>query len=289
MSNSIFATDMQNPEGPVSLPDGSWLVTEMDAAAITHLSADGKSRRVVAHTGLPNGLAVDRNGDIWVADARWRALLRVTMDGHVSTVSTGSAPDPFLLPNDLCFGPDGMIYMTDSGIELDSFRQLDDPADTYNLAFDGRVYRIDPNTGESTVLDRGLRLTNGIAFGPGGSELYVAETMTGRIYRYSVGEWQRQLFGVVTVKPPEEFGRVAGPDGIAFDAQGNLFSAVLVQGDLTVQDRDGQVIQRIPLAGNLPTNLAFDCRGQRRLLVTEASRGELLFIETDHPGLPLFT
>jgi gluconolactonase len=37
------------------------------------------------------------------------------------------------------------------------------------------------------VLDRGLRYTNGIAFGPDG-RLYVAETLSGDIFAYDLGE-----------------------------------------------------------------------------------------------------
>jgi len=288
----ILRTGVRNPEGPVSLPDGSWIFTEMDAGVISRVNADGQMLQELVWTGLPNGLAVDASGNIWVAEAKQRSLLKVTLTGEIHKVSKGSKSLSFLLPNDLCFGPDGAIYMTDSGILLEEMRTISNPMAAYNLSFNGHVFRVDPKTGSCTWFDQGLRLTNGIAFGSTGDYLYVAETITGNIYRYRIDNGQvlgtRKLFGNVMLKPPQEFGRIAGPDGMAFDVEGNLYVAVLIQGDITVLDPSGKVKKRIPLEGNLPTNLAFDRNGKPFMLVTEASRGELLLIETEYPGLPLY-
>lgn len=288
MDIKVFHEHVSNPEGPVSLADGSWLITEMDAFLISQISTDGVSKRPIAEVGLPNGLAVDRNGDIWVADAKWQALLKVSMAGEVEVVSKGSPEHPFLLPNDLCFGPDGMLYMTDSGIALEGFRQISSPEESYDLDYDGKVFRIDPRTGECEVLARGYRLTNGIAISPLDQGLYVAETLSGNIYRLSYGSWEQTLFGSVMTKPPREYQRVAGPDGMACDESGYLYVAVLVQGDITILNPEGEVAERIKLEGDLPTNVAFDINDQKTLLVTEASKNQLLKIITDRGGAPLY-
>ena len=288
----IFLKDVSNPEGPVCLEDGSWVFTEMDLGAISHVSSGGAARRIITQTGLPNGLTIDLKGNIWVAEAKQRALLQVDLSGRVTECSRGSPELPFLLPNDLCFGPDGWIYMTDSGILLEDMRALPSPLAAYDLQYDGRVFRIDPRTGMCSLIDRGLRLTNGIAFGPLGNDLYVAETLSGNIYRYEIeagkSKREREIFANVMVKPPEEFGRIAGPDGMAFDMDGNLYIAVLIQGDITVLDRFGNVRERIKTDGSLPTNLAFDRTGSKRFLVTEAENNQLLLIDAPHEGLPLY-
>lgn len=286
MGVSVLAKDVKNPEGPVSLPDGSWVYTEMDIGSISMLTSEGK-RRHIATTGLPNGLAAGADGRIWVAEAKRRALIAVDRNGKVETISTGSASAPFLLPNDLCFGPDGMLYMTDTGILLEDMKKETRPLGAYELPFDGRLYEINPSTGESQVLDRGFKLTNGIAFGPGGVYLYVAETLTGNIYRYRTGQWKRELFGNVMIKPPMEYGRVAGPDGMAFDTEGNLYVAVIAQ-DITVLGPDGNIARHIALPGDNPTNLAFDVSGRPILMITESSRGELLLMDVPLPGNPLY-
>ena len=86
----VFATDLDTPEGPVALADGSWLVVEggPKRGCVTQISPDGLTKRIVARTGVPNGLAVDRAGLIWVADCGKPSLLRVTLDGKVETIAT---------------------------------------------------------------------------------------------------------------------------------------------------------------------------------------------------------
>src|SRR5580658_1297263 len=101
----VFAEDAQKPEGPVALPDGSWLIVEGSAGrgCVTHLSEDGRTRRTIRKTGRPNGLAVDVDGAIWVAESKTPSLLRLTMDGECKVVATECDGEPFLFPNDLCF------------------------------------------------------------------------------------------------------------------------------------------------------------------------------------------
>ena len=48
-------------------------------------------------TRLPNGLALESEGDLWVAESKVPALLKLTMDGELTTISTGSPDLPFLL------------------------------------------------------------------------------------------------------------------------------------------------------------------------------------------------
>ena len=111
----IFANGFNAPEGPVALPDGTWLVVEggADRGCVTQISADGRDKRIVGKTGRPNGLAVDSEGVIWVAESKTPSLVRLTMDGKAEVVATGCDGEPFLFPNDLCFGPDGALYLTD--------------------------------------------------------------------------------------------------------------------------------------------------------------------------------
>ncbi len=76
-----FAEQLGFPEAPVPLPDGGFLFVEMDPAkgCITRFSRDGATRTVVARTGRPNGLALDPEGFVWVAETAMRALLRLPL------------------------------------------------------------------------------------------------------------------------------------------------------------------------------------------------------------------
>jgi len=113
----VFADNLSSPEGPVLLSDGSWLLVEMgpDRGCVTHISPDGRHHRSIAKTGRPNGLAVDQAGIIWVAESQNPpSLLTVTMDGDINVFMSRVEEKPFLFPNDLAFGPDGALYMTES-------------------------------------------------------------------------------------------------------------------------------------------------------------------------------
>jgi gluconolactonase len=74
---------------------------------------------------------------------------------------------------------------------------------------------------------------------------------------------------------------------MAFDEDGRLYVAVLGQGDVTVIDRAGRVLERYKTAGSLPTNVAFGRRGSRRIYVTEDVHGQIEIFEALADGLPV--
>jgi gluconolactonase len=285
----VFATGLGNPECPVLLPDGSWIVVEMapDRGCVTHLTSDGTEKRIIARTGRPNGCAVDGDGNIWVAESRTPpSLKRMTMEGKIELVLTEGDDGPFLWPNDLCFGPDGALYMTDSGMIFAEWNK--NRANYKNALLAGRVYRIDTETKEVQTLDKGIRFTNGIAFGPDNS-LYVNETVTGNIYRYRWREdhveKKRELFAnVLDPEGPEQW---KGPDGMAFGTDGRLYVTVFTEGVVAVIGQDGLVSERLPLLGKRPTNVAFGPVGEHRIYVTEQEIGTIETYEVNVDGLPL--
>jgi gluconolactonase len=288
----VFSSGISVPEAPVLLDDGTWLVVEMgaDRGCVTRISKDGASKKTIARTGRPNGLAVDRAGMIWVAESRSPSLVRLTRDGNTEVFLTECDGEGFLFPNDLVFGPDGSLYMTDSGILFEDFapggRVRPDYRDVHP---DGRVYRIDTRTGDIEKIDSGIRFTNGIVFGLD-DNLYVNETLTGSVYRY---RWEdgkvlgdRELFGnVIDPQAPEGY---KGPDGMKFGENGNLYVTVFGQGDVTVLGKDGSVVDRIKTRGRMPTNCAFGPRGSKKLYVTEDEYGVLEVFDVGIDGLPLY-
>jgi gluconolactonase len=288
----VFGTGFMAPEGPVALLDGTWLIVEggTERGCVTHISADGQTKRMVKKTGRPNGLAVDSEGVIWVAESKTPSLVRLTMEGSAEVVATGCDGEAFLFPNDLCFGPDGGLYLTDSGVFIDNFAPNNQIRPDYmDVKYDGRVYRVDVETGKVKRLDTEIKFTNGIAFGPD-RLLYANETLTGNIYRY---EWNdgaiagpRIPFGNV-IRPDAPPGW-KGPDGMAFSADGRLYVSVFGQRDVTVLGKNGEVVERIQTVGKLPTNVAFALPGRKRIYVTEYEFGQIEAFDVATDGLPLW-
>ena len=113
MASGIFASGIGAPEGPVTLPDGSMYVTEMSDATLNVSKLDPKGERTVIKKtgGRPNGLAIDGEGLIWIAEAGLRALLCIDPDGReVKRLEGDDKHGRFFFPNDLAFGPNGHLY-----------------------------------------------------------------------------------------------------------------------------------------------------------------------------------
>ena len=86
----IFVTDLGAPETPRLRADGSWMCVEAapHRGGVTHISADGKTIRLVARTGCPNGLCIDGDGVAWLAETHpYPSLLQVTIEGAVDVVA----------------------------------------------------------------------------------------------------------------------------------------------------------------------------------------------------------
>lgn len=286
-----FAVNIGAPEGPISLSDGSMYVTEMTSATacVTSLSPKGE-RSVVRRTGgRPNGLAVDGDGNIWIAEALLRQLICIDPQGNeISRLGGDDVNGPFLFPNDLAFGPDGHLYMTDSGMPMMDFLEGQNFVPNFmDLNWDGRVYEIDPKANKVVrVVDRAIRFTNGIAF-DADNRLYANASFTGEVYRYDVfgsAAPKRELFG--NVLQADDRTGFKGPDGMKFGLDGRLYCTVYGQQNVTVLDQGGVVSERLVLDGDCPTNLCFS-RTSRHILVTEVSKGQVEKLPVPCDGLLL--
>ncbi len=292
MAARHFATNVGAPEGPVSLTDGSMYVTEMSHSTlnVTKLSPKGE-RKVIKNTGgRPNGLTVDGEGLIWIAEAGQRALVCIDPDGNeLKRLEGDSKHGRFYFPNDLAFGPDGHLYMTDSGMALSDFLDGQNVVEGFmDLKWDGRVYQIDPRKMKiERLIDSKIRFTNGICFGIDNT-LYANASLTGEVYCYDVfgpRKPKRELFGNVLQKD-KQIG-FKGPDGMKFGVDGRLYCTVYAQKNVTVLGKTGRVAERLSLDGACPTNLCFS-RDGRKILVTEVSKGQVEQLDAPCAGLELY-
>jgi gluconolactonase len=269
----------------VLLPAGEWGVVEMtpETGCVTVISSDGVSKRVVVKTGRPNGMVQDRSGSLWVAESmNPPSLLKIELDGSSEVVMTEGDGIEFMFPNDLAFGPDGALYMTDSGVHREPFVKAHEEGRT-DFPIDGKLFRIDLEGMTANVLDDGLQFANGLAFGVDRA-LYVTATVTGLLYRY---EWN----GDGTLGPREDFADLVdrtqspgfkGGDGLAVGENGYFYCAVVGQGDVTVVDTDGHIVERISVGGDQPTNVAFGPKGSGDIYVTVKDAGT---VERHHVGV----
>ena len=279
MKHTVLATGLGFPEGPVWLGPRRVAFTQIRGQCISLWDGTGVS--TVARTGgSANGATLGPDGAIYVAnngglslghEGKWEApdaipgrIQRVTLTGEVRDVATELPGVPPNRPNDLCFGPDGLLYYTDP-------HNWDDLP---NIGV-GRVARTSLD-GHVELLVEVPLFPNCIAFVPD-DRLYVAQSMTQTLLVMeprpgaSPGEW---------AKLPQGF-----PDGFCFDRTGRVYCAGSLGDVVVVFAPDGSMQDVIEMgAGSEPTNC---CLGDGVLYVTLSGPGELVSLPIDAEPLPL--
>jgi len=280
MTHTVLATDLEFPEGPVWLGPRRVAFTQIRGQCLS-LWDDGAVSLIARTGGGANGATLGPDGALYVAnngglslghEGKWEApdaipgrLQRVSLDGEVRDVATALPGTPPNRPNDLCFGPDGLLYYTDP-------HNWEDLA---NLGV-GRVARASLD-GRVELLADVPFFPNGIAFGPD-DRLYVAQSMA-------------QAILVMDPTPgatPVEWAKlpVGYPDGFCFDRAGRLYCAGSLGDVLVVFEPDGRVDRVIEIGGGTePTNC---CLGDGVLYLTLSGAGQLVSLPINAEPLPLY-
>jgi outer membrane protein assembly factor BamB len=152
-----FITELTNPTGLAIDRDGHLFVSCRNDGTIHRVSSDGRSLQWVEGMGIATGLAFDRAGNLYVGD-RSGTIFKIGPDREIFVFAT---LEPSISAYHLAFSPTGDLYVT--GPTTSSF---------------DRVYRITP-AGEVSSFFRGLGRPQGLAFDRFGN-LYVAASLGGK-------------------------------------------------------------------------------------------------------------
>lgn len=270
-------------EGPSFDREGNLYVTDIPFGRIFRISPQLEWSLVAEYDGWPNGLAIHRDGSLWITDYR-RGLLRI--DAAACRSREGGNPVPLLGHrnsesfkglNDLTFDAAGDCYFTDQGQT-----GLHDPS--------GRVYRLSPSAGgrgggRLDLLLANVPSPNGIALDGSGKVLFVAATRANAV-------WRGPLLADGTTSKMGAFRTffgASGPDGLAVDGENRLVVAHASLGGAFVVDARGDVTHfiRSP-AGSTVTNVAYR-PGTSTLVLTESETGTILEADMPSPGLALWS
>jgi gluconolactonase len=235
---------------------------------VTKVTPEGRAA-TWAETGSPNGHKILADGSHLICDASRHAVLHLDADGkELAPAATTSDGEPLRGPNDLTLDPaSGGVYFTD-------------PASSNENNPDGSVHYID-GQGTTHTVARDLAFPNGIVIRPGGKELLVAESKHNRILAFPVlAPGKLGPHRVLVDLPAKGPGQIDNqPDGIALDAEGNLYVAHYGMRLVEVISPEGKVIRRYP-GGNLTTsNVAFAGPNMDRLYVTGGEPGALFRLD----------
>lgn len=296
------ASNLQFPEGPVWLPDGTVVLVEMKRRTITRVHPEGWTEVVAEPGGSPNGLAIGPDGAGYVcnsggwayhevmgftlpemrqpADYSGGRIERVDLaTGDVSVLYRECDGHALVGPNDLVFDSGGGFWFTDHGRSR--------PREQAH----GGVYYASPDGSSIAEVVYPLDSPNGIGLSPDGGRLYVAETHTGRL-------WAWPVEGPGRLGRPNPLAGHGGEllcglpgyqlfDSLAVDGDGNVVVATLATGALTVVAPTGEVLDQMVLGDPLVTNVCFGGADLSTAYVTCSASGRLVSLDWPRPGLRL--
>ncbi len=261
----------------------------------------GTTSKFMEPSRIANGLYVDRRGGLLIAQSNdgevgGRAIVRRDLKtGETTMVADSYQGKRLVSPNDITGDAKGRIYFTDARY-----------GGTEPFELPNAIYRVDPD-GKITQLASDILRPNGIEVSPDGKRLYVSASNTPSLTVNTYGP-PKDRFGITLggvavydLKPDDSIanGRLIYrndelmADSMAMDAGGLLYvtfhnaNPKAPKGDVVVLDKDGKLVERLPLPpGTLPSNLGFG-RGAdaHSLYMTNLAQWRLFRIQTTRRGL----
>ncbi|WP_428911745.1 SMP-30/gluconolactonase/LRE family protein [Niallia sp. Krafla_26] len=279
------------------------------------IPANAKWEKVVTGEGETNrfmeGINFDRKGNIWMVSPLSGELLTVEGDKVVPVVEEG------IVPVGAKIHSDGRIFMTDLSGKINVYNPKTGTSETIvstydgkslnglnDLVFDesgglyftepmgssathpvGRVFYLPDGSKEPELFAENIAYPNGVAISADGQRVYISEFDKNRVLSIPSRDAKE------SPETPFVFGSFEGgigPDGLAVDAEGNLYVAHFQAGEIVVLDARGFIYGTIRLpedAGTFTTNLAFS---NGYLYITESSKNEVWRIKVKKEGLTLY-
>ena len=190
-----WATGLVFPEGPVLMPDGSVLLSELLGNRVVQIWEDGTKKVIAEPAGMPNGLAFGSDGFLYCANMggllepekvtwlqgadtsrlkyRGGSIQRIDVaTGGVTDILTEADGLPLRAPDDLVFDASGGFYFTDIGVSDASTRTTDETG----------IYYVPADMSSARRVVKSLVPTNGLGLSADGTKLYWTEYLTGRMF-----------------------------------------------------------------------------------------------------------
>jgi len=261
-------------EGPAFDRDGNLFCVDICHGRIFRVSPNAEWSVFAEYDGHPNGLKINQDGRVFVADQKYGLLSFDSPSGERTVVLDRTDAGSFSALNDLVFADNGDLYFTDPGESA-----LENPV--------GRVFRLRTD-GKLDLLMDGLPYPNGLVLNAQQDVLYVAVTRSLQVLRLPL---RRDYGGVFKCGVFIQLsGGLAGPDGMAIDEAGNLVVAHSGFGAVWMFSPLGEPMIRIrSCAGIRTTNVAYGGPDRKRLFITEAEQGVILQADLETPGRLMYS
>lgn len=249
-----IAEGFQFTEGPVWMDGVGLLFSDIPANIVYRWSAGSGTKEYLNPSGNSNGLALDAQNRLLLAQHGKRRLARIEADGTETALATHYNGKRLNSPNDIAVKSDGSVFFTDPPYGISP--------DQEELGFYG-IYRLSPS-GKLQLLDNSLRRPNGITFSPDETKLYVGDSESNFIYIWKV-------IDDTLITDKKQFAYMDGPsstDGMKVDGNGNLFATGPF--GVWVFSPDGNVLDTINVPGQT-TNCNWGDNDRKTLYITSGS------------------
>jgi gluconolactonase len=246
------AEGFQFVEGPV-WKDGAIIFSDIPANKIYRWNDKDGLSVFLEPSGNSNGLALDVDGNLLLAQHGKRRLAKIYHDGREFSLIENYNGKKLNSPNDFAVKSDGSIFFTDPPYGIG--------ADQEELGFYG-IFRLSTN-GDLHLLDNSLRRPNGIAFSPDENLLYVTNSGTNEIFVWDVVDTtivNKRLF--VKMEPNGK------GDGLKINSKGRLFVAGSV--GVWILDSDGTFLEMVEVPGQT-TNCNWGDEDGKSLYITSGN------------------
>lgn len=276
-------------EGPVWFGDGRYLLfSDIPNNRILRWQEETAEVSVFrSPSNYSNGNHRDRQGRLLTCEHDTRRLTRTEYDGTITVLMDRFQEKKLNAPNDLAVHSDGAIWFSDPGYGIMSNYE------GHRAAFElpANVYRLDPKTGEASVVANDMDKPNGLCFSPDEKKLYIADTGTPK---HSNDPRPIRVYDVVDgvrLKNGRLFADMSPgtSDGIRCDVDGNVWSAAGWVGEeyngVHVFAPDGTLIGKIHLPETC-ANLCFGGAKKNRLFMTASQSLYAIYVETQGAQMP---
>jgi len=256
-------------EGPVWLPQGHLLFSDIPASRIYKWTRPGQAQVYREPSGNSNGLTLDGQNRLLICEHGNRRVARIEPNGQTTVLADRWQGKRLNSPNDIVVRSDGMIFFTDPPYGVQDAQR--------EIPFQG-VYCIAPD-GEVRLLVDDFSRPNGLAFSPDEMTLYVNDTAKRAIRAFDPAPdgslSNDRLFADLACE--EKRGN---PDGMKVDRQGHVYCTG--PGAVWIFRPDGPLLGRLVLP-ELAANLAFGDSDARTLFFT--ARTSLYRVRVKIPGI----
>lgn len=221
--------DLSRPECILAERDGTLWVSD-NRGAFTRIAPDGTQTLLGTMGGKPNGMAMGKDGCIYMANIAQRKFYRVQRDGRHEVFLDEVAGNPVGAANFVLRGPDDRLWLSVSSRIEAHLEALERDVP------DGYIMRMD-DAGHPQIVVDGLLFTNEVRISADGQWLCMAETRGGRVARAAL--LPDGKVGPATAFGPSPLGARALTDGVAYDCEGNLWVTDIIGNRIFILDPQG--------------------------------------------------